>query len=321
MKAAWRVSVLSGLMCACASALAEPYPARPVRLVVATALGSGVDTIARIIAPRLAEGWGQPVVVDNRTGDGGTAGAGLVARATSDGHTLLAHSSAHIISASLRASLPYSPLKDFVPVAPLTSQAYVMVAGKQSGIGSVKDLIAAAKTKPGELNFASAGLGTGTHLMAEKFNAGAGIRLGHFPTAGAAAGNEAVVSGRATYWFSAITPAMPFVRDGRLVVLGVSSAKRLGSMPTVPTVAEAGLPGYDSTLWYGLWAPAGTPKAVVETISRSVQRVLTAPEVREQLAKLGAEPMSMTAAEFARFVQTEAKDVAQVVRVAGIKPQ
>jgi tripartite-type tricarboxylate transporter receptor subunit TctC len=321
MKFAGFLAVLAGLTGACTDAVAEDYPARPVRLVVATALGSGVDTITRVIAPRLAEGWGQPVVVDNRTGDGGTAGAGLVAKATSDGHTLLAHSSAHIISNSLRASLPYSPLKDFVPVAPLTSQAYVMVVSKESGIGSVKDLIAAARAKPGELSFASAGLGTGTHLMAEKFNAGAGIRLGHVPTAGAAAGNEAVLSGRATYWFSAITPAMPFIRDGRLVVLGVSSAKRLASMPSVPTVAEAGLPGYDSTLWYGLWAPAGTSKAVVETISRSIQHVLVAPEVREQLAKLSAEPMSMNPPEFARFVQAEAKDVAQVVRVAGIKPQ
>lgn len=321
MKVAGIFAILAVQICVCAGAVAETYPARPVRMVVATALGSGVDAIARMLAPKLSEAWSQHVVIDNRTGDGGTAGPALVAKSTPDGYTLLAHSSAHIVSASLRANLPYSPLKDFVAVAPLTSQAYIMVVGKQAGISTVKDLIAAAKAKPGELKFASAGIGSGTHLMAEKFNVGAGIKLDHVPTAGAAAGNEAVISGRATYWFSSITPAMQFIRDGRLVVLGVSSAKRLSAMPNVPAVAEAGLPGYDSALWYGLWAPAGTPKAVIEKISKDVQRALATPEVRDQLAKLSAEAMIMTPGEFARFVQAEAKDVAQIVNAAGIKPQ
>jgi tripartite-type tricarboxylate transporter receptor subunit TctC len=303
------------------TAAAEIYPTRPVRMVVATAMGSGVDSIARMVAPKLSEAWKQPVVVDNRAGEGGTIAAELVAKSTPNGYTLLTHSSAHIVSASLRANLPYSPLNDFAPVAPLTSQAYLLVVSKQAGIDSVKDLIAAAKVKPGAFNFTSAGIGSGTHLMAEKFNVGAGIRLGHVPTVGAAAGNEAVISGRALYWFSSITPATPHIREGRLVVLGVSGAKRLTAMPNVPTVAEAGLPGYDAKLWYGLWAPAGTPKAVVEKLSKDVARALAAPDVRDQLAKLSAEAMSMTPIEFARFVGAEARDVAQTVKLAGIKPQ
>ena len=303
------------------TASAEVYPTRPVRMVIATAAGSGVDSIARMVAPKLSEAWNQPVVVDNRTGEGGTIAAGLVAKATPNGYTLLTHSSAHIVSASLRANLPYSPLKDFVPVAPLTSQAYVLVVGKQAGINSVKELIASAKAKPGTFDFTSAGIGSGTHLMAEKFNVAAGIRLGHVPTVGAAAGNEAVISGRALYWFSSITPATPHIREGRLAVLGVSSAKRLSAMPNVPTVAEAGLPGYDATLWYGLWAPAGTPKAVVEKISEDVARALRAPDVSDRLAKLSAEAMRMTPVEFSRFVHAEARDVAQTVKLAGIRPQ
>jgi tripartite-type tricarboxylate transporter receptor subunit TctC len=315
------LAVLSVQLCLCSAVAAEVYPARPVRMVVATAVGSGVDAIVRMVAPKLSEAWNQPVVVDNRTGEGGTIGAGLVAKSIPNGYTLLAHSSAHIVSASLRANLPYSPLKDFVPVAPLTSQAYLLVVSKQAGINSVKDLIAAAKAKPGAFNFTSAGVGSGTHLMAEKFNVAAGIRLGHVPTVGAAAGNEAVISGRALYWFSSITPATPHIREGRLVALGVSSAKRLSAMSNVPTVAEAGLPGYDAKLWYGLWAPAGTPKAVVEKISKDVARALVAPDVSDRLAKLSAEAMSMTPGEFARFVSAEAQDVAQTVKLAGIKPQ
>ena len=321
MRCSFIVVILAAQVLLLSKAAAEPFPNKPVRVVVATSLGSGVDAIARMVSPALAEIWGKAVVVDNRTGDGGTAGPAIVANATSNGYTLLAHSSAHVVSAYLRANLPYDPLKDFVPVAPLTSQAYIMVVGKQAGISSVKQLIIAANAKPGALNFTSAGIGSGTHLMAEKFNVGAGIKLGHFPTAGAAAGNEAVIAGKALYWFSSITPAMPFIRDGRLIVLGVSSGKRLASMPDVPTVAEAGLPGYDSTLWYGLWAPSRTPKQVVERISKDVRQALTTPAIRDQLTKLSAEAMTMTPVEFARFVQAEAKDVAETVKAARIQRQ
>ena len=307
--------------CLCAVVFAQSYPASPVRVIVPLAPGGGVDAVIRMVAPKLSESWGQPVTVENQVGAGGTAGSGVVAKSTADGYTLLANSNAHVVSAALRTNLPYDPLKDFVPVAPLTSQAYVLVVGKESGIKTVRELIAAAKSKPGDLKFTSAGIGTGTHLMAEKFNVDAGVRLVHVPTAGASAANDEVIAGRITYWFSSITPALPHIREGRLVALGVSSAKRLSTMPELPTVAEAGVPGFDATLWYGVWAPAGTPTAVIDKISKDIARALAAPDVRERLAKLSAETMSMAPDEFARFVQSEAESVARIIKAAGIKPQ
>jgi tripartite-type tricarboxylate transporter receptor subunit TctC len=302
-------------------ALAQSYPAGPVRVIVPLAPGGGVDAIIRMVAPKLSESWAQPVSVENHTGAGGTVGSALVATSAPDGHTLLANSSAHVASAALRTKLPYDPLKDFVPVTPLTSQAYILVVGKDSGIKRVGELIAVARSKPGELKFTSAGIGSGTHLMAEKFNVDAGVKFVHVPTAGAGAANDEVIAGRVTYWFSSITPAMPHIREGRLIALAVSSAKRLGTMPDLPTVAEAGVPGFDAMLWYGVWAPVATPRAVVDMIARDVARALAAPDLRERLAKLSAETMNMTPAEFARFVHNEAESVVRIVKAAGIKPQ
>ena len=321
MRLARNLAPMAAGICLCTVAFAQSYPAGPVRVIVPLAPGGGVDAIIRMVAPKLSESWGQPVTVENHVGAGGTVGTSMVAKSPADGHTLLSNSSAHVVSAALRTNLPYDPLKDFVPVAPLTSQAYILVVGKESGIKTVGELIAAAKSKPGELKFTSAGIGSGTHLMAEKFNVDAGVKMMHAPTAGAGAANDEVIAGRVTYWFSSITPALPHIREGRLLALGVSSAKRLSTMPEIPTVAEAGLPGFDSALWYGLWAPAGTPEAVVDRIAKDVARALAAPDVRERLAKLSAETMSMTPAEFARFVRNEAESVARIVRAAGIKPQ
>ena len=236
-------------------------------------------------------------------------------------HTLLANSSAHVVSAALLTNLSYDPLKDFVPVAPLTSQAYVLVVGKGSGFATMRDLIAAAKAKPGELTFTSAGIGSGTHLLAEKFNLDAGVRMIHVPTAGAGAANKEIIEGRITYWFSSLTPALPHLREGRLLALAVSGGKRMAGVPDVPTVAEAGISGFDSGLWYGIWAPAGIPNAIVDKIARDVSRALAMPESREHIAKSGAEAMSMTPAEFAHFVRGEAESAARIVKAAGIKPQ
>ncbi len=321
MRLTRNLALMAAGICLCTVAFAQSYPAGPVRVIVPLAPGGGVDAIIRMVAPKLSESWGQPVTVENHVGAGGALGTGMVARTPADGHTLLSNSSAHVVSAVLRTNLPFDPLKDFVPVAPLTSQAYILVVGKDSGIKTVRELIAAAKSKPGELKFTSAGIGSGTHLMAETFNVDAGVKMVHVPTAGAGAANDEVIAGRVTYWFSSITPALPHIREGRLVALGVSSAKRLSAMPDIPTVAEAGLPGFDSTLWYGVWAPSGTPDAVVDRIAKDVARALAAPDVRERLAKLSAETMSMTPVEFARFVRSEAESVARVVRAAGIKPQ
>lgn len=300
---------------------AQNYPANPVRVVVPLAPGGGVDAIIRMVAPKLSDTWAQPVTVENQVGAGGTVGTSMVAKAAADGYTLLASSNAHVVSTALRKNLPYDPLKDFVPVAPLTNQGYVLVVGRDAGIKNVGDLIAMAKSKPGELKFTSAGIGSGTHLMAEKFNVDAGIKMMHIPTAGAGAANKEVFEGRITYWFSSLTPALPHIREGRLLALGVSSAKRLSSMPDLPTVAEAGLLGFESTLWYGVWAPAGTSNAVVDTIAKGIAQVLAAPDISARIAKSGAETMNMTSAEFARFVHSEAEGVARTVKAAGIKAQ
>ena len=297
------------------------FPSKPVRVIVPLAPGGGVDAVIRLVAPKLSERWGQPVTVENVVGDGGAAGTALVAGALGDGHVLLASSSAHVASAALRTGLRYDPLADFVPVAPLTSQAYVLVAGKPLGASTVAELIAKAREKPGTLKFTSAGLGSGTHLMAEKFNLDAGISLVHAPSTGGSAANEDVAAGRAAYWFSSATPAMPFIRDGRLVALAVSGAKRMTVLPAVPTVAEAGVPGFSSTLWYGVWAPRGTPRAVVDKLAADVAAALASDEVREPLAKAGADPMGMSLDEFARFVRSEAESAARVVKAAGIRPQ
>jgi tripartite-type tricarboxylate transporter receptor subunit TctC len=304
-----------------ADAFAQAYPARPVRLISPFPPPGIPDTLARIVAPKLSEMWGQPVTVENRTGGGGSVGAEAVAKSPADGHTLLVNGSAHVVNAALRAKLEYDPIKDFSPIAPLGRVAYVLVVGKPAGVTTVKELIAAATAKPGELKFTSTGIGSGTHLMAEKFNLDAGIKAVHVPSGGAAEADKAVIAGGSTYWFSPISGSVAHIRDGNLLPLGLSGAKRSNALPNVPTVAEAGVPGFDFTLWFGMWAPAGTPPAVVDKIAKDLARALTASDVQDQLAKLGNEPMSMTSEEFARFVRSEMESVARIVKAAGITPQ
>jgi len=305
--------------CVVTGASAQGYPAKPVRVIVPFVPGTITDTITRILAPKLSETWGQPVTLENHPGRAGAVGAAIVAKSPADGYTLLSNSSSHVANAALLTNLPYDPLKDFVPIAPLIRQAYILVVGRPAGIKTVRELIAAAKAKPGELRFTSAG--SGTHLMAEKFNSDAGVKMVHVPARGPAEANDAVIAGHSAYWFSTFNFAVPHIREGRLLALGVSGAKRLSAIPDVPTVAEAGLPGFDSTLWFGMWAPAGTPAAVVDRIAKDIARALAAPDVREQLAKLSADTMSMTPAEFAHFARSEAQSIARIVRAAGIKPQ
>ena len=314
--------VVCGVMLSVGTAsLSQDYPAKPVRVIVPLAPGGGVDEVMRMVASPLSKLWDQAVAVENQVGAGGTVGAAMVSQSRPDGYTLLASSSAHVVSAALRTNLPYDPLKDFAPVAPLTTQAYVLVVGKESAFSSIQDLIAAAKLKPGELTFTSAGIGSGTHLLAEQFNLDAGIRMKHVPTAGAGAANKEIIEGRITFWFSSLTPALPHIREGRLRALAVSRGKRMAGIPDVPTVAEAGIPGFDAGLWYGVWAPAGTPNAIVDKIAKDVRQVLAMPASLERIAKSGAEAMSMSPTEFARYVRGEAENVARIVKAAGIKPQ
>jgi tripartite-type tricarboxylate transporter receptor subunit TctC len=290
-------------------------------VIVPFTAGSGVDVVARMVGSKLSEFWGQPVTVENHVGAGGSLGAGLVAKSPPDGYTLLINSTSHAVNAALYASLPYDPLKDFVAVAPLVAQPYVLVAGPSAGVRTVSELIAAAKANPGQLKFASAGTGSGTHMVAEKFKVAANIDVVHVPNKGGPEANADATSGRVTYWFPPIALALTQVRDGKLVALGVSSARRSSLLPDVPAIAEAGLGGFEDTIWFGVWVPGATPAGLVDQISRDVARALATPDVRDRLTKLGAEPMSMTPAEFARFVRDEVESAGRVVKAAGIKPQ
>ena len=264
------------------------------------------------------------MTVENHPGAGSTAAPALVAKSPADGYTLLVNTSAQAYSAALVKNLPYDPLKDFIPVAPLTSQPYVLVAGKSSGITTVGELIAAAKAKPGELKFGSTGMGTGTHLGIEKFNLQAGIRAVHVPAQPGEAIADMIantVAGRTNYMLAPIQLALVDIRAGKLRALGVTTKKRSSLLPEVPTIAEAGVPGFDYPIWYGVWVPAGTPAGVVDKLAKDIARALAAPDLREWLAKHGADPMSMTQPEFARFVLSESESAARIAKAAGIKPQ
>jgi tripartite-type tricarboxylate transporter receptor subunit TctC len=322
MKRRWRwVAALAAGVLSSSWVFAQEFPNKPVRIVVPFTAGSATDILARTVGQKLSELWGQQVVVDNRAGAGGTIGAGMVAKAPPDGLTLMVHSAAQAVNAFIYPSLPYDTLKDFVQVVPLAGQPNVLVTAPASGYKTVADLIADAKKKPGGLNFGSAGIGSGTHVNGEKFKLAAGIDVAHIPYKGTPEALTDTMAGRIAYFFSPISAALPHVRDGKLIALGVSSAKRSSVQPNVPTIAESGLPGFDYNLWVGVFAPAGTPAEVVEKINRDVNRVLREPEVRERMTALGAEAMPMTPAEFDKFMRLEMDDAAKVVKAAGIKVQ
>src|SRR5258706_13627057 len=316
-----RIVKLALSLIAVSCVLAHASPTKPVRVIVAFTPGGATDIIARTLMPRLAELWGQPVVVENRPGAGGSLAAQIVARAAADGATLLVHSSGYSINVALNPALPYDPRRDFIEVAPLASQAQALVVNPASGIRSVAELIAAAKGKPGEVTYGSSGIGSGAHFAAEKFRIAAGIEVLHIPYKGGADAINDTVAGRLAFTFNTLSLALPYIRDGRLTVLGVSSSRRSSLLPDVPTIAESGLPGFEFTFWNGLWAPAGTPTAITEQIARELAQVVAAAEVRERLSRLGAEPMAMTPKEFSRFVESEIEAAQRIVRVSGIKPQ
>ena len=301
---------------------AQDYPTRPVCIVEPFGAGGGPDVVARAISPKLSELWGLPVTVENHPGKGSTEAPALVAKSPPDGYTLLVNTSAQAYSAAFVKNLPYDPLKDFIPVAPLTSQPYVLVTGKSSDISSVRGLIAAAKAKPGELKFGSTGVGAGTHLGIEKFNFEAGIKAAHVPAQPGEAIADVIanaVAGRTTYMMAPIQLTLVDIRAGNLRTLGVTTKKRSSLLPEVPTISEAGVPGFNHPIWYGVWVPASTPAVVVEKIAKDIARTLATPEVRDELVKHGADPLSMTQPEFARFVQTESESAARIIKAVGIK--
>jgi tripartite-type tricarboxylate transporter receptor subunit TctC len=302
-------------------AWAQAYPSRPVKIVVPFTAGSATDILARTVAQKLGDAWKQTVVVENRAGAGGTIGAGQVAKSAPDGYTLMVHSSAQAVNPAIYPNLPYDTLKDFVQVALIAGQPNVLVTAPASGYKTVADLIADARKRPGALSFGSAGIGSGTHFNAEKFKLAAAVDVVHVPYKGTPEALTDTIAGRVAYFFSPISAAAPQVREGKLVALAVSSARRSGVLPNVPTVAESGVAGFDYNLWVGMFAPAGTPAEIVDRLNRDVARVLAEPDAKERLAAIGAEAAALSPADFERFLRAEIEEAARIVKVAGIKVQ
>jgi tripartite-type tricarboxylate transporter receptor subunit TctC len=304
-----------------ADALADTYPSKLVRVIVPFPAGSTADVVARTATQKLSDLWAQPVVVENRPGAGGTIGVASVAKSAPDGYVLLAHSSSYAVSPAVYASLPYDPAKDLVEVAPVGTQPYVLVVGPSSAPTSIAQLIAAAKARPGALSFGSAGVGSSTHLVAEKFKSAAGMDIVHVPYKALSDANADVMTGRVAFWFPPLGLVLPLIHDHKLLALGVTGARRTSFLADVPTMTEAGFQALDDTNWFGVWAPGHTSPEIVDKISKDVGRALQAADVRDRLTATGTTPMSMTRNEFARFVRSEMNAAARVVKAAGIKPE
>ena len=314
-----KLFLLVGLASTAAPA-ADTFPSRPVRMVVPLTAGSGADIAGRIVGRGLTDIWKQSVVTDNRPGAGGQIGTQVVVNANADGHTLLVQSASHAANPAIYEKLPYDSLKDLADVALLGTSPYIMVAAPSGPYRDLKALIAAAKAKPGEIPFASAGVGSSTHLTAEYFNQVAGIRMIHVPFKGSPEAITDAATGRVAFYMAPIGTAIGMAQDGRVRVLGVTSGRRVPQLPNVPTIAEQGLAGFEIDLWFGMWAPAQTPRAVLQKINADVNRVLQAAEVKEQYAKLGMTPGGMTMEQFAAFVRSEIGKYQKIVKLADIKP-
>ena len=299
----------------------QEYPTKTIRVIIPLTPGSGADIAGRIIAQRMSEQWKQPVIVENRPGAGGQIGTAAVIKSEPDGHTLLVQSSSHSANPAIYKSLPYDPLKDLADVAILGKTPYVMVTAANGPYKDLKALIAAAKAKPGEIPFASAGVGTSTHLAAEYVIALAGLQMIHVPFKGSPDAMQDVLGGRSAFYMAPINAGMSLVKDGKLTGLGVSTKSRAEVLPDVPTISEQGLYDYDMTLWFGMWAPSGTPIPVVQKLNAAVNAIVLEPAVKEQVAKLGIQPAPMKTEDFAKFVRSEMDVYKKIVRHANIPQQ
>ncbi len=316
-----RVLLAAGLGAVALGASAQGFPSKPIKLIVPFSAGSGTDIAARAVGEVMAKGLGQPVIVENRPGAGGTIAAAAVAKGEADGHTILVPSSGHAANPSIYPNLSYDTLKDLTGVTPLVALPNVLVVNPAKGWKSVADLLAAAKAKPGTFNYASAGVGSATHFNAEKFRVQAGLQAVHVPFKGTPEAMSDVIGGRSDWFFAPLSSALPLIRDGKLQALAVSTAKRSAQLPDVPTTVEAGVPGSDYTFWVALVVPAATPAAAVARLQQEAARALATPELVERLAKLGAEPMVMQSADFNAFLRTEVETAARIVKAADLKAQ
>src|SRR5882672_6088371 len=311
-------AMLALLLCTAAQPQ-DAYPSKPVRLVLPFPRGGGTDILGRLVAERLAARLGQPVVTENRGGAGGNVGAEAAARATPDGYTLLFAATTLAISPSLYAKLNYDPFRDFAPISLVATVPNVMITHPSVPARTLQEFIALAKSKPGEMNFGSGGSGTSNHLGGELFNMVAGVKLVHIPYKGVNLAMNDAMAGNVQLVLIGITAAAPQIKAGKLRALAVLAPQRSAALPEVPTAAEAGLPGFDVTTWYGLLAPAGTPRQIIERLNVELVRTMNEPDLKERLAGMAAEPRTSTPEEFAAYIREEAVRWGDVVRKAGLR--
>ncbi|WP_457280463.1 Bug family tripartite tricarboxylate transporter substrate binding protein [Polaromonas sp. P5_D5] len=296
------------------------YPNKPIRVIVPFAAGSTTDIIARAITDKMSQSMGQTLVIDNRGGASGTIGQQAVATAAPDGYTIMIHSSSHTVSPSTFAKLPFDTLGDFTGVTPISSTPNVLVMSPAKNIKTLQELLAAARAKPGSMNFASAGQGSATHLNAEKFKLAAKIEATNIPFKGSGEAVTEVMAGRVDYYFSPIAPVIGQIKNGQLVALAVGSPKRASALPQVPTTAEAGVPGSEFNFWIGMMAPAKTPRDIVNRLHDEVIKALNTPEVKERFAALGADTWTLSPEQFDTYIKDEIKSNAVLVKAAGLQP-
>jgi len=324
VKAAWFYFSLSTFLflLGMTAAIAQSYPSRPVRLVVPFPPGGPSDIVARVYSQRVGEGLGQQLVMDNRGGAGGAIGSELAARAAPDGYTLLqATAGTMAINPALNPKLPYAPSKDFIAVSQLATTPYILIVNPAVPARSVKEFVALAKAKPGQLNFASGGIGTTNHFAAELFKLSAGISMVHVPYKGTGVALNDLFAGQVQLMFMNLLPALPQVKNGKVRGLGVTSARRSQAAPDIPTIAESGLPGYETTGWHGWVAPAKTPAAIVKRLHAEIAKASQHPELRQVLEAQGTEVIGNTPEAFAVVLRDETVKWAKVVKPAGIKPE
>jgi tripartite-type tricarboxylate transporter receptor subunit TctC len=312
-------SACVALACCASIALAQTYPAKSVRIIVPFAAGGPADIYARFLGQRLQEPLGQSFVVDNRPGAGSIIGTELVSKSPADGYTLLLMSNTHTINESLIAKKPFALMKDFAPIAPVNYSDLVMVVHPSLPVKTVRDLVQLAKAKPRGLNYASSGNGTPYHLAGELFKAMAGVDIVHVPYKGSSEARTGVMSGQVEIMTDAITTMTPMVRAGRVRALGTTGLKRSSVLPEVPTVSEGGIKGYEATIWLGVMAPAGTPKAVIDRLNGEIVKVVSRPDVKKAWNEQGAEPLNMSAAEFEKYLNDDIAKWAQVVKASGAR--
>jgi tripartite-type tricarboxylate transporter receptor subunit TctC len=301
-----------------AMAQAPAWPTRPILAVIPFSAGNANDVVGRVVLDQLSHQLGEPIVIENRAGAGGTTGVASVAKATPDGYTILVHSSTFSAAQAIYKTLPYDTLHDFASIVPLGLQPTVLVTAPSKGWKSVADLVAAAKAKPGALTFASAGVGSASHLAAERLRFSAGFQALHVPYRGPNEALADVITGRIDFYFLPIAPALPLINDGKLVALAVSTGNRAAALPNVPTTAEAGLKDAAYHFWTGLFAPVATPKAIITKVYDETRKALAVPAVQQRLSKLGVDPMPMDTAEFDAYFRADVASTVKLVRDAGI---